>query len=185
MDRVNKEICLLGYAGALGCYDILLHRSQEFQERFTKRYIHQAKERHTKAIADSARALGFLEHKEHFLGEIEWVKVEDGGVLASIYNWTKSRNIGCRLAIKKIPLLQSGVEICEFYGLNIYRLRSDCFLIFTDQGHAFTQKMREQGFVCEVIGVLQDGLDKIIMDKEEIEYINRPTKDEIRKIGYL
>lgn len=181
MVRANKEICFLGYAGAFGCYKILEQRMEELRPRYSSRYLKEARDKHIKAVAEHARALDILK-KTDFLEDETWINVTTSGVLASLYTWCKDRDIGCRIALKNIPLLQSSVEICEFYGINIYRLRSDCSLIFTDRGYALVQFMQGLGFPCEIIGHLQDGLDKVIVDKEDLEYINRPTKDEIRKV---
>lgn len=181
----NKEICLLGYAGALGSSKILAHRMQELEKKFSRRYLCQAGQKHAEAIAQSARALDLLKGEDGLLKNEEWVKVETSGVLAALYEWSKERSIGCCIEIKKVPLLQSSVEVCEYFGLNIYRLLSDCYLIFTDRAYELSYQFKSLGFSCEIIGRFQDGLDKVIVDKEELEYINRPTKDEIRKLGYL
>ncbi len=183
MDRENKEICLLGHAGVLGCSLILSHRMEELTKRFRSRYLSKASRDHAKALAQSARALEFLESESYLRSDEEWVKAESAGVLAVLYEWCKSRKVGCRIEIRKIPLLQSGVEVCEFYGLNIYRLLSDCYLIFTNRGYELSSHFKSLGFTCEMIGCLQAGLDKVIVDKEELEHMNRPTTDEIRKMG--
>ena len=42
--------------------------------------------------------------------------------------------------------------------------------------------LEERGITAQVIGCLTDGLDKVITDKESVEYVNRPLQDEIFKV---
>ena len=63
------------------------------------------------------------------------------------------------------------------------------FLTFAEQSptafHAaanLAEQLREKGVPAECIGRLTRGLDKVITDKTETEYLNRPEPDELLKV---
>ena len=87
------------------------------------------------------------------------------------------------LDLKKFPILQETIEICECYRLNPYQLRSEgCFLIVTDEESRVERLLAEQGIRGTVIGEIANNNDKIIRNGEDIRYIDRPAPDELAKI---
>lgn len=177
-NRYFLDILVLGYAGAWGCKKILEHLQKDLEQRYDSRYIMQAIKKHQKA--DIFNAILDIDRKEIYAKE--WIEVGEGGILACLYTLAKSRNLGLSIALKKIPILQSSVEICEYYGLNIYRLLSRCYVILSENGYYTERILKEAGFPCAVIGVLHTDIKKVIIDKEEEEHMNRPTRDEIAKL---
>lgn len=108
--------------------------------------------------------------------------VGEGGALKSVYMLAKSLGCGFEIEIKKITVIQICIEICEYFGLDIYRLLSEGKIIVTEDPISVCKYLEKNGIVSQTIGHLSDSLDKIIADKEIIEYVNRPAKDEIFKV---
>ena len=94
----------------------------------------------------------------------------------------KCRKCGFEIEIKKINTIQICIEICEYYGLNIYRLLSEGMLILSEDPYKDLYILRENNISSELIGRLTKGLDKIVIDKEVPEYVNRPGQDENFKV---
>ena len=82
--------------------------------------------------------------------------------------------------MKKIPLKQETVEICEFLELNPYELLSGgCLLMATDNGQALTDALAREGIPATVIGRTTAGKDRVIYNEEEKRYLDKPKADQI------
>ena len=132
------------------------------------------------------------EIKETVLNEIEIARkrgvshifqLGEGGVFAGLWNLAKETGKGLEVDLKKIPVLQETVEVCEFFRLNPYQLTSaGAMIMVTDDGEALVEMMNEQGVPAALIGKLTDNNDKILRNGDEIRYIDRPAPDELMKI---
>jgi hypothetical protein len=168
------DIVSVGFIGSLGVEKILELKFEELLARYDKRYLLKTLKEHEKS--NNFKVIAFFKN----LDIDEVIEVGEGGVLACLYCIAKNADCGINIEIKKIPLLQSSVEICDFFDINIYRLLSNSYILLCKSGYEIVFELRKQGVNCEVIGKLEKGRDKVIVDKEE--YINRPSKDEIYKV---
>lgn len=167
------EIVIAGFAGEEGAVRIAEVKEREIRERFR---------------ADCAERFFLTQGKlpdETLLreaGALETVPAEEGGVLAALYRVAAERKCGLRLRLREIPVRQETVELCEMYRLNPYRLRSRCLIVLASDGLFTEEVLRDHGIPARTAGRLTEGLDKIIVDKEETEYLNRPEPDELYRI---
>lgn len=78
--------------------------------------------------------------------------------------------------LKKVPLKQETVEICEFFDLNPYQLiSSGSMLIACDKGHDLVELLKREGIHSAVIGKFTDNNDKVIIyDEGETRYLEPP-----------
>ena len=85
--------------------------------------------------------------------------------------------------LKALPIRQETVEICEYLGLNPYQLSSTGSLLITaPEGEALAGELAAAGIPAAVVGRLTDNNDKILRSGEEVQYLDRPAPDELRKI---
>ena len=160
------DIVAAGYAGEAGAACIAREKFNEMLRRFRKDYAEHLCE-------------------ESDMPEPEpcsFAPVGEGGILAALYLAAKERKCGLRIALRKIPVRQDTIELCELYGLNPYRLFSRCAVYFCGNGERLAEQLREKGIPAARIGRLTRGLDKVITDKTETEYLNRPEPDELLKV---
>ena len=75
---------------------------------------------------------------------------------------------GFKINVRDIPLEQEAVEISEALGLNVFDLGSADFEVRVSSAYM------PDGFVC--IGFAEKGRDKLLINGEEISYLNRPPK---------
>ena len=116
-------------------------------------------------------------------GNVRMEQVGEGGVLAALWRLSAAAGSGIRVDMKRLPILQETVEVCECFHLNPYQLASaGSFLMVTEKAEALCQRLAEQGIPASIIGQITDNNDKIIQNGEEIRYIDRPVPDEIYKI---
>ena len=103
--------------------------------------------------------------------------VAGGGIFGALWELGERFDVGLQVELKKIPIKQETVEVCEFFGYNPYEIRSDgALLMVTDDSHALLEALAEQGIAATVIGVTMDGNDKVILNDDEKRFLEPPRK---------
>lgn len=138
-------------------------------------------------LLDTAR--GFTKYLElesvldEYCDVIAMQQVEEGGVFAALWNMAEQYQVGLTVYLKKIPVRQETIEICEVLDLNPYELLSGgCVLLAADNGNDVICKLEGKGIPVVFIGKVTDSNDRIILNGENCRYINRPEPDEVRKL---
>lgn len=110
----------------------------------------------------------------------------NGGIFGALWEISRKLGVGLYIDLKKIPIRQETIEICEFYSLNPYELLSGGTLIMlTKEGQKLVEKLEETGIAAALIGSTNDGNDKIIANQDEFRYLEPPVPDEIYKIAFI
>lgn len=111
--------------------------------------------------------------------------VRCGGVFGALFELSKSTGVGLSVDLKKIPVKQETIEICEFYDLNPYELLSGgCLLMIAEDGKALLGALHSENIPAEIIGRTIAGNDKIVINGDETRYIEPAKPDEILKIKF-
>ena len=189
---MKKYIIFCGYAGLKGSLILIENYREELNGYFNKVYI-ESIEKHVKEKGYYGRYLSPINNDRPECAPVdingifkevdcETLDVSEGGILKALYNFAKSRGRGFEIEIKKISTIQICIEICEYFGINIYRLLSEGKIVLSEDPISACKYFEERGIAAQVIGCLTDSLDKVITDKESVEYVNRPLQDEIFKV---
>ena len=108
--------------------------------------------------------------------------VTEGGIFGALWEIAESAKVGLEVDLKKIPIRQETVEICNYFDLNPYGLVSSGSLIMvTDDGQALVKKLNEKNINAVVIGKLTAGNDRIVWNEEEKRFLEPPKPDELYK----
>ena len=109
--------------------------------------------------------------------------VSEGGIFAALWELAESAGVGLTVDIRKLPLRQETVEICERCNVNPYELLSGGSLIMTaEDGHGLTDWLRERQIPAVVVGKVTDSNDRLILNGDEVRYMDRPKRDEIYRM---
>jgi hydrogenase maturation factor len=109
--------------------------------------------------------------------------VSGGGIFAALWEMAEGAGTGLEVDLKKIPVKQETIEICEFFEINPYQLISGgALLIAAADGKEMVRRLQEEGIPAVMIGRLTDGNDRIIHNEEENRYLEMPQADEIHKV---
>lgn len=112
--------------------------------------------------------------------------LSEGGIFRALWEVAESAGTGLKVDLKKIPLRQETVEVCEFFQLNPYELLSGGSLIMvTENGEELVNALAESQIPAAVIGKITEGKDRIVINEEETRFLDRPRTDEIYKIEEL
>lgn len=105
--------------------------------------------------------------------------LSQGGIFGALWEMAERAGVGLEVDLKRIPIRQETIELCEYFDLNPYCLYSaGSLLIGTDQGEALTAALAAEGIAAAVIGRVTAGRERIIRNGEDMRYLDRPQQDE-------
>ncbi len=108
--------------------------------------------------------------------------ISEGGVFAALWEMAEGAGVGLTIDMKKLPLRQETVEVCEYCNVNPYELRSGGSLIIASpEGTALVEVLEEEGIPATIVGRFTDSNDRLILNEDETRYMDRPQRDEIYK----
>ena len=95
----------------------------------------------------------------------------------------QAAGVGLEIELKKIPIRQETVEICEFFDINPYKLISGgCMLIAAKNGEQLQGMLEKQGIPASLIGSTTSGNDRVLLNGEERRFLEHAQTDEIHKV---
>ena len=87
-------------------------------------------------------------------------------------------NIGIEVDLKKIPVRQETIEICEVLGVNPYELYgAGALLIVSDKGNQLLHELEKEQIPATIIGKITEENGKVILNGEEVRFLDRPKND--------
>lgn len=109
----------------------------------------------------------------------------EGGVLSALWKMAEASQVGLLADLRRIPIRQETIEICECFNLNPYYLLSDgALLIGIPSGEGLVQDYRRLGLPAAVIGHTNNGNDRLLYSGGNVRYLDRPARDEIYKMNW-
>lgn len=175
--RPGQKIAVTKWIGMEGGFLMSQYRKEELQKRFPAQMLDFAK--------NCYRWLSVREEAELAAegGAAYMHNLSNGGVLNALWELSVYDKLGMTVDFKKIPVRQEIIEMCEFYNMNPYRLLSGGSLLMTFEPECDIVSMLERnGIPAAVIGEVTDSSDKILLNEDEIRYIDVTCRDELWKI---
>lgn len=187
---ISKEFPMLSTRGAKPGQDVVLtkwialegtailarHNREGLLTRYPAYLVEEAEgfERYLSIIPEAAAAVKSGVRVMHDASE--------GGILASLWELAESSGVGLTIDLRKIPIRQETVEVCEFCEVNPYMLASSgCLILAADQGEVLVERLAEEGIPAVVAGRITDSHDRLLYNAEEKRYLDKPAQDEIYK----
>ena len=170
----NQDIVISKWIGLEGTVRLARERREELCTRYPVRMIEEAAayDKYLSVIPEAATAM-----KSGVCGMHD---VSRGGVFGALWELAQRAGVGLEIDLKKIPVKQETIEICEFFGLNPYELLSGgCLIMVTDDGETLVESLEHEGIAAVIAGRTTQGNDRIIYNEDEKRYLNRPETDQI------
>lgn len=175
--KAGQEIVMTKWTGLEGTAIIAKSKEEELLGRYNASFINGAK--------DMIRDISVVKEAEiaSQYGVSAMHDISEGGVFGALWELGVASNVGIQVDINKIPIRQETVEICEFYDLNPYKLMSaGSLLIVTDRANGLVDQLMEAKIPAKVIGQITGGKDRIIINDDEIRFVEPPKCDELYKV---
>lgn len=102
----------------------------------------------------------------------------EGGILGALWELAEGAGTGMTVDMRKLPLRQETVEVCECCNVNPYELMAGGCLVMTSQdGPALAAALEAAEIPAAVVGKVTDSKARILINGDEIRYMNRPEWD--------
>lgn len=109
--------------------------------------------------------------------------VTEGGIFGALWEMAESSGVGLEIDLRKIPLKQETIEVCEFFHINPYELiSSGCMLMASPDGNTLVRELEKAGVHAVVIGKATTGNDRVLLNEEERRFLEPPKPDELYKV---
>lgn len=173
----NCDLIVAGTIGREGAAMIALEKEEMLRERYAASYIETAQ--HLFDNGSMRAAAKALEEA----GAVQIHDCREGGIFAGFWEMAAAGKVGLDIDLKKIPIKQHTIEVCEYFNLNPYMLRSGgCLLITCENGQNLVSLLQDAGITAAVVGRTTDQNDRIIRYDDEIRFLEPPKVDEYYQI---
>ncbi len=109
--------------------------------------------------------------------------LSEGGVLSGLWKLTEELDCGIRVDLTRIPVRQESIEICEYFGINPYAMRSGgAFLMVTPQERPVLDALCAAGEKAAVIGTLTAENDCLLVNRGRTSFLSRPAGDSLTEL---
>lgn len=172
--RAGQELVVTKWIGLEGSSILAKEKEEILQRQLPNEIIETAKRFDEKlsVVPDSKVAMEIGASAMHDMTE--------GGIFGALWEMAAASGVGLTVDLKKIPLRQETIEICEVFDINPYMLiSSGSLLIGTNHGYQLVQELEQAGIHAAVIGYATEGNDRIVVNGEERRYLEPPKTDEL------
>lgn len=179
----EMDVVMTGFAGLHGSVILARDSSEKLRSRYPASFLEEAKaqERQIWQIPEAAPA-GKSDDPSTCSFSGEEIKgmylLGEGGVFAGLRNMGELAGVGLEIYIKRIPIKQETIEICNFFDVNPYQMFSagSCLLL-SKNGGRLKSRLAGQGIFSEVIGFTRRNNDMIVINGEERRFLERHYRD--------
>lgn len=175
--KPDQEIVVTKWIGLEATTILAKEKEEELKRRFPAELVETAKsfDQYLSVVKDAAVASAYGVSAMH--------DITEGGVFGALWEMASGSCVGLDIDLKKIPIRQETVEICEYFGLNPYLIMSSgSMMIAADNGWGLVRELEKAGISAAVVGTTNSGNDRIIRNGEERRYLDKPQTDELYKV---
>ena len=175
--KPGDSILVTKSIGLEGTYLILKEKKDEIEARFGKSF--------TEIFDVTSDDFSIIEEAKAATSiNVKAMKdVSEHGIFGALWELADIAGCGLRADVKAIPARQEVIEICNFYDINPYELKSSgMLLIVCDNPEETMEKLNEKGIECALIGEFTNDNNKIVTNKEDIRHLEKIKQDEIYKV---
>lgn len=172
----GQDIIITKWIGLEGTADLAARNQEGLLTRYPAYLVEEAAafDRYYSILPEAATAVKS--------GGCTMHDVSEGGVFAALWEMAEGAGVGLTIDMKKLPLRQETVEVCEFCNVNPYELRSGGSLIIASpEGTAVVEALAAEGIPAVIVGRFTDSNERLILNEDEVRYMDRPQRDEIYK----
>lgn len=175
--KPDQDIVVTKWIGLEATTILAKEKEEELTKRFPSVLVDTAKDfdQYLSVIPESKIAM------EH--GVTAMHDITEGGVFGALWEMASGAGVGLEVDLKKIPIRQETIEICEYFGLNPYQIMSSgSMMIAADDGYELVRKLELAGIHAAVVGRTNSGNDRILRNGEDVRYLDKPQPDELYKV---
>lgn len=170
----GQDIVITKWIGMQGTAILAKERTEELKERYPSHLIEAAKELENamSVLPEAAAAVRF--------GACAMHDASEGGIFGALWELAERAGVGLEVDLKKLPVKQETIEVCEFFQINPYELISGgCLVITAENGFDLVRELEKEHIPAVVVGKITNHNDRVVVNEEERRFLERPKTDEI------
>lgn len=173
----GDELVAVG-AIALACTEQLMREQDPFlRTHFSPSFLREAGALREKFGTTDPVKESALWKAANANGANACVEIGEDGFLAALWKIAEVSQVGLHADLRKIPIRQETIEICECFDVNPYEAPSgSAFLAGFTHAHAFLEECEREGIPACLIGTTNAGNDRLLYSGDTCRYLDRPRK---------
>lgn len=181
----GDDLVAAGWAGLAGAAVLACKRREELLRWLPADYLEETVGRsrrlHERLAAFPDRSAMMAAFSSYGITEAE--RSGEGGILRTIWDLSGAYETGVEFSLRRIPVTQGTIEICERLEVNPYRLYSeDCWLLAAENGGRLAEQLESRGIPAGVIGRVNTGIAREMVVQEGRGFLERPQPDELIRL---
>lgn len=172
--RPGQDLVVTKWIALEGTSILAKEREEILREKLPSEIIKTARDfdRYLSVVPDAKIAME--------VGVTAMHDVTEGGIFGALWEMAAASGTGLEIDLRKIPIRQETVEVCEVFGINPYMLiSSGAMLIGTEHGSRLVSELEKAGIHSAVVGYATSGNDRVIINGEERRFLEPPKTDEL------
>lgn len=172
----GQDIVLSKWIGLQGTAVLAKRNQEKLTEKLPSYLVEEAAgfDRYLSIIPEAAAAVKS--------GVCAMHDASEGGIFAALWELAEGAGVGLHIDMRKLPLRQETVEVCEYCNANPYELLSGgCLLMTAVDGQRLAEALTAERIPAVVVGRIVEGKGRILQNGEEIRYLDRPKQDQVYK----
>ena len=175
--RPGMDIVATKWVGLEGTAILAKEKEAELRSRYAQPFIDKAKTfgQLMSIVPEAAVAVRSGASAMH--------DVSEGGIFGALWELAESAGVGLEIDLKKIPIRQETIEICEFLDVNPYKLLSGgSLLIATEDGNGLVMELEKADIPAVIIGKATESNDRVLINEDERRFLETAQTDELYSI---
>lgn len=175
--RPGMDILVTKWIGLEGTCILAKEKEEELRTRYSQPFLEKAKafEQYLPVWSEAAVAA--------MSGVDAMHNVSEGGIFGALWEMAQCSGVGLEIDLKKIPIRQETVEICEFFDVNPYKLLGGgSMLMAAKDGTRIAREIEKAGGSAVIIGKATESNDRVLLQGEERRFLETTQTDEIHKV---
>ena len=175
----GDDIIVVSPAGLSGTRTLLENNEERLRKKFSAAFLRDANDAcKTHMVSEAEEKFGKILEAAEKNNMNSYIAAGRSGFLGALWVLAEASGCGLTLDLRRVPILQYTVEICEELGEHPYMLSSEgSFLFSMPSGEGFVSELRSLGIFAAVCGKANRTNDRLLLSGEIVRYLDKPPKE--------
>lgn len=175
----GDDIAVVFPVGTEGTLEILENSYETLQKRLSAGFLEETRTACLESRLEiPGSRFGQILEAAGKAGVHAYLPLEISGFLGGLWMMAEASGTGLELDMRRIPVLQHTIEVCEVTGENPYMIPSGgSLLLALKSGEAFCGELRRSGIPAVCCGRANASNDRLLFSGEIIRYLDKPPKE--------